>query len=455
MISSIYIASIPFIVMLFTFYGLLNIIKKPINLLFIIIFTFLFKNFYVFIGTRIDIWMILSLMFLAIYFFKWLIEYRNYNKNVYEFLLIFFIIYVVSMTLINQYFFIDFNLHIMKGGFLKNEGRIISQLVFFFLTINLIFISYFLIKDNNHISKILYLIILACKILTVFAIFQYVMVNILGQANPFPISGSDGILHSGYILDKTFRLNSIAGEPKHLGIVMALGIILLFLSKLNNVKLSSYTNLWILSFVFVLFYTYSTTGYALTIIGIGLSLLFVGFLNKRVFLFLLITTVISITFISYNFTLDETFISQSSKNSLEIQDLTVYEYLINENIFHAFIGTGLGNIHHFAADYFPSYFPLFKDNPYKANSGILFMLADYGLIGIIILYSIVFFLLKRLLYYAKHTTILTNEEKIIIYFTVVLSILFLFRYYELFFIFLGIVLKINKLIKEREIEIRN
>ena len=51
--------------------------------------------------------------------------------------------------------------------------------------------------------------------------------------------------------------------------------------------------------------------------------------------------------------------------------------------------------------------------------------------------------------------ILTNEEKIIIYFTVVLSILFLFRYYELFFIFLGIVLKINKLIKEREIEIRN
>ena len=95
MISSIYIASIPFIVMLFTFYGLLNIIKKPINLLFIIIFTFLFKNFYVFIGTRIDIWMILSLMFLAIYSFKWLIEYRNYNKSVYEFLLIFFIIYVV------------------------------------------------------------------------------------------------------------------------------------------------------------------------------------------------------------------------------------------------------------------------------------------------------------------------------------------------------------------------
>lgn len=331
----------------------------------------------------------------------------------------------------------------------------ISQLVFFFLTINLIFISYFLIKENNHISKILNLIILACKILTVFAIFQYVIVNILGQSNPFPISGSDGILHSGYILDKTFRLNSIAGEPKHLGIVMSLGIILLFLSKLNNVKLSSYTNLWILSFVFVLFYTYSTTGYALTIIGIGLSLLFVGFLNKRVFLFLLITTVISITFISYNFTLDETFISQSSKNSLEIQDLTVYEYLINENIFHAFIGTGLGNIHHFAVDYFPSYFPLFKDNPYKANSGILFILADYGLIGIIILYSIVFFLLKRLLYYAKHTTILTNEEKIIIYFTVVLSILFLFRYYELFFIFLGIVLKINKLIKEREIEIRN
>jgi hypothetical protein len=221
MISSIYIASIPFIVMLFTFYGLLNIIKKPINLLFIIIFTFLFKNFYVFIGTRIDIWMILSLMFLAIYFFKWLIEYRNYNKNVYEFLLIFFIIYVVSMTLINQYFFIDFSLHIMKGGFLKNEGRIISQLVFFFLTINLIFISYFLIKENNHISKILNLIILACKILTVFAIFQYVIVNILGQSNPFPISGSDGILHSGYILDKTFRLNSIAGEPKHLGIVMA------------------------------------------------------------------------------------------------------------------------------------------------------------------------------------------------------------------------------------------
>ena len=67
MISDIYINSIPFFVVLITLIGVYYIFTKPIVALFIIIFTFPFKNFYIFIGTSFEIWKLLSLVFL---FFK-------------------------------------------------------------------------------------------------------------------------------------------------------------------------------------------------------------------------------------------------------------------------------------------------------------------------------------------------------------------------------------------------
>ena len=90
-------------------------------------------------------------------------------------------------------------------------------------------------------------------------------------------------------------------------------------------------------------------------------------------------------------------------------------------------GLGLGNIHYYSVKYIPENFPLFKDTPYKANSGILFMISDYGIIGfitIILLILNVFEKNKKLL--KSNNFSYKNESLIITNFSLILFIIFSF-----------------------------
>ena len=138
------------------------------------------------------------------------------------------------------------------------------------------------------------------------------------------------------------------------------------------------------------------------------------------------------------------FEKQFSKASMEVQDDAIFKYLFEENIFHSIIGTGLGNIHYYAVDYLPINFPLFRDTPFKANTGFMYMVSEYGIVGMLILYITTILLILKNLYYTRILKIVYPEEIIIIQLTVVFSIVFLFRYYEFFFLLLGVMIAMNK-----------
>ena len=202
-------------------------------------------------------------------------------------------------------------------------------------------------------------------------------------------------------------------------------------------------------FSFNLFFTYSTTGYAWVAIVLIVLVFIRGVFHWRSIL--LMIGIVIIVFVSSVNISDENasvFNKQVARTGIEIQDETIKSYFLDEPI-HAILGTGLGNIHHYAVKYFPVEFPLFRDTPYKANSGLLFMLADFGLVGILLLYLAFGLLIRKNLSLLKLVQIEQKKEvKIIIYLSLIFSILFLSRYNELFFIFFGVMLRVNYLMKK-------
>ena len=91
MIGELYINLIPFVVVIISIIGVYYIFTKPIYALYIIIFTFPFKNFYIFYGTSFEIWKILSLVFIIFKYPQWITRGKlnmSYNKY-YKILLIF------------------------------------------------------------------------------------------------------------------------------------------------------------------------------------------------------------------------------------------------------------------------------------------------------------------------------------------------------------------------------
>lgn len=445
MIATLYISSIPAIILSVVFIAFVYLFKKPINAFYFILFFIFYKSFYIFIGTRFDIWFLISLLFILMFFISWSKNYIENSKNKYETFIIIFVFYVIIISFINLFFLDEETIRQMSGGFFKNEGRIVSQIIFFILTINLIFISSRLIKNHENIKMMILLLLKSFILLSILGIVQYIFVIFLGQENPFPIHGSDGLHHSGYITDLMFRINSIAGEPKHMGIAMSTAIVLIILSKIHKLNLFKYEIFWLTTFLFNLFMTFSTTGYVLTLVGLLVVFILNGLINIKNFLyFILFAFLIFLVLTNLSDNLIFFFEKQFLKASMEVQDDAIFKYLFEENIFHSIIGTGLGNIHYYAVDYLPINFPLFRDTPFKANTGFMYMVSEYGIIGILILYITTILLILKNLYYTRILKIVYPEEIIIIQLTVVFSIVFLFRYYEFFFLLLGVMIAMNK-----------
>jgi hypothetical protein len=130
---------------------------------------------------------------------------------------------------------------------------------------------------------------------------------------------------------------------------------------------------------------------------------------------------------------------QLSKTELEVQDESVIRALIeNPGLF--LTGTGLGNIHLFAVDYLPVNFPLFRDQGYKANSGLFFVVGDSGLIGLLILVAAPFFGLQaygrdRWRFCAEHR----KEASVALALIFVSLLSFLLRYDVFYFLLSGFV----------------
>ena len=440
MIGELYINLIPFVVVIISIIGVYYIFTKPIYALYIIIFTFPFKNFYIFYGTSFEIWKILSLVFIIFKYPQWITRGKlNMSYNKYYKILLIFIFFIFFSTAINFFILQINNPSQMEGGFLKNEGRIISQSIFFILTINLALLPFLIVKSFKQIITSIKVLLNSTVVLGFFGLVQFIVVKFTGL-NPFPIKGSDGISHSGYLMDSMFRINSLAGEPKHMSIAMVIGITILLLCQLKKIRIIKFNSLLLLLLLFNLFFAFSTTGYVMLAASLLLIAIFNGLFNLKIIFSIL--AVIFILKINISDSEIESFDKQKNRAGFEVQDQSIIDYFSDEPI-QIFFGKGLGNIHHYSVKYIPDDFPLFQTTPYKANSGIIYMISDYGFVGILLLFWLVSSLIYSdfKLYREKTNQNLVNQNQILSLLTLIIAVLFLFRYYELIFILVGLLIK--------------
>jgi len=257
--------------------------------------------------------------------------------------------------------------------------------------------------------------------------------------NLFPIIRADGSLESAYVADLVFRASSFAGEPKHLGISSAIGFSAWLVMRLSKVELGRF---WIHKPSVLL------ASIALSLSGTGFILLVAALLTALTLslrrmhpsvlvIFVIISGASWIAFTVANENFVETMIQQFGKTSFEIQDLSVFSALVENPVLLPF-GAGLGNIHLYAVNHLPSDFPLFRDHGYKANSGFFYILGDGGIIALFLLIASTVFLAMALR--PLRTSSSDNVRKLATastLFAFVSLMMFLLRYTEIHFFFLG------------------
>lgn len=453
-ISYLYTNYINVIVLLITFVGIFYLFKNPLYTFYIIVFTLPFKSFYIWVlGTNIEAWKILSGVSLVLYAPSLLI--RGYNKirnNKYFNQLILYCGYSIFLTILFSFIIPSYEKHTVEGGFFKNEGRFIFQIILFLITINLALLPIYVIKKDEEIIKIFKIYLYSTIALSILGIIQETVLLIFGQ-DLFPIHRPGGVFDytGGLIytlerLEHTHRMNSLAGEPKHLAIALCIGIAVVLPYRLNGVKIIK-NDLFVLAmFISCLIATYSATGYVwFGVIILTIMSLYRFKLSKLVVSFIMVALVSMLIlklFLSDGGEMSPHLVTTYKKINLEIQDQAVLNFFLN-NPLYALSGLGLGNIHFYAMEYLPLGFPLFRDTPFKSNSGFFLLLGDVGLFGVLMFTRLSIGLIKSTQKLVKNKIGDKIKYKIIIDFMIIAFILFWLRYYEFFFVTLGLVLYLN------------
>jgi len=443
-------SNINILVILICLIGIFYLFRKPLYTFYIAIFFIPFKSLYLWVGTNIEIWKILSAASLLIYGPTFILKsYNEIKSNKYFHLLMFYIFYAVLMTIVFLVGIPTEYKHTVVGGYFKNEGRYIYQIGLFFMTINLILWPIYIIKKEEELYRVFKIIFYSVAVLSILGIIQELSI-MLNNFDPFPINRPTGFDYEGGSLvipgaEKRHRMNSLAGEPKHLGIALIIGMVILLLYRLNGKKIIKYDYIFLIIFLISLVMTYSTTGYVWYGVAMILIAILYSFKLSRNIIGLLVAASITMAVMHYSTGGEPApyIVKTINKVGLEVQDEAVFDFF-KEEPYYAITGLGLGNIHFFAINYLPPGFPIFRDTPFKGNSGFFLLLGDIGFIGIFILSIFIIGLIRS----NKKMSILFNgtlfiNDKILIHLTIIASVMFLLRYFELFFVILGMMLYLH------------
>jgi hypothetical protein len=240
-------------------------------------------------------------------------------------------------------------------------------------------------------------------------------------------------------------MNSLAGEPKHLGIALIVGIVIILLHRLNGKKIIKYDFVFLTIFLICLVATYSTTGYIWYGVTMILIAMLYSFKLSRNIVGLLVAASITMLVMHYSTGGEPTpyIVKTINKVGLEVQDEAVFDFFKNDPVY-VITGLGLGNVHFYADDYLPPRFPLFRDTPFKGNSGFFLLLGDIGFLGLLMLSIFIVGLIranKELS--SSFNGILLINDKILIHFSIIASAMFLLRYFEIFFVTSGMMLYLH------------
>lgn len=413
--------------------------RRPVWAIYAILLSIFLKGQYLWLGRPIYAWQIISIFGFAMLMMhqttkNMLLPCKSLASYRLSILAFFAYTYLISIPL-----WLIFSAEGLGDiGMQVSASRVITQTIYFAFLIGLFGIGLwsgkFLTAINFLRATILIATIVAYGAIVQLLVMRYTGINI------FPIIGSDGTFQSAYIGEITFRTTSFAGEPKHLGILMATGLIYCFLARLLNIPLGGRLALHKpLAMFSALLLSLSTTGFALVAAGIvvAAALYFRRIRGLDLVLIGVVVLAFSMQLIGVNDDFFISLLSQLSKMEIEVQDQSVVQGLLNEPIF-LLTGTGLGNIHMFAVDYLPPDFPLFRDHGYKANSGLWFVIGDSGLIGLLFLLAGPLFGLQGYVRVRKSMTPEQRQDAMTALAIVLMSLVsFLLRYDVLFFLISG------------------
>lgn len=320
-----------------------------------------------------------------------------------------------------------------------SASRVVSQTVFFSFLIGLFGIGLWAGRFLTAV-KLLRTVILIATIVAYGAIVQFLLVRFVG-INIFPIIGSDGTVRSAYIMQLVFRASSFTGEPKHLGILMSVGLIYCFLARLFRIPIGQQFAIHKpLAIGTALLLSLSTTGFAITAAGIGAAavLYFRRLRSVDIALAGIAVSVVATQVIGAGGDFATSLLGQLNRMEVEVQDQSVAQALLNAPEL-LLTGTGLGNIHLFAVDFLPPEFPLFRDAGYKANSGVWFIIGDSGLIGLFLLLVGPFFGVQGYLQMRKYLSPEQRREaNTMLAIVLMTTVSFLLRFDPLFFLISGL-----------------
>lgn len=427
------------------------LVKGQFRLTFmLVVCTFFFKNFSFELFSSVDIWKLtaIPLMLYALAFR----QKRYYAFGIAAGPKNLFVAWQVY-TLIASLMFIIVNttepgVDKHYAGFFSNEGRILTQTVYYLLLSCLFFLPIAAFDDSRQLITALRWAINSIVMLAMLGILQKLIYDATG-VDIFPINRA-GIFdrESGYFynidVSSAKRINSLAGEPKHLAIACVFGLSLIVYGiKYGFLNFRLHTA-YALLLLITIYFTFSTTGLLLLLILAVYTLVKFSSQKNMLGFVLVILALTAAGYYSIRLGNVDAFIFTLEKTGLEVQDQSIMSALL-VHPFLALFGTGAGNIHHFAVHYLPVDFPIFKESPYKGNSGLFFVIADSGIIGAILLLLMVTVSLRngRRISMQKSCDLYTVRALAYFYDLVLISsACFLFRYSEIFFLMTGMYLSL-------------
>lgn len=417
------------IILLLIGFFVLQIVRQKVNLLQMYAFFIPYFGIDFDIGVRFTLSQLLLLIINGVFFVNIsvninLFERKGFNKYVFLFLFYAFLSTILISTFIMEY------ISTSNPGFLRNEGRYISQIINYSILFSVIYIIHHGIKNLESILKIVKYFILGIIILGVLGFLQqlfFIFFNL--DILPLPL-GVDGVRVAGtfdYFGIQMIRICSLAGEPKSLGMFLAIGIVIVRLLTSFKIKLFKFQTVIVYLLLSLLFLTLSTSGFLLLAIlwvASELILRFSGILPRISILslilgFLFISALIYLAEPIENVINDRVFERDLTNEDF---DAVVKSFLI-DNPHWLIFGSGIGNIHNLASPYIPDQLYYFmQENIFVAKSGYLRIISETGLVGFLL------FIIFNLSIISKSIFIYIRSKQKILFFIGLSSILLFLAY---------------------------
>lgn len=290
-----------------------------------------------------------------------------------------YVIYVSLVTMVGYFLRSDY---ILKGSIIQNQFRPVVQIVFMIMT-------YFAVDSVKELSgaksrMVLQIVYKFFLMLAIIGIVQEIIYIGTG-VDVFPMmkdyAGAEGV--SAISSNSLLRATAGVGEPKQLAKFLSFGFVMQLICHkflgYERMKLSH-----IIIFAVGVFCSGSTTGFL--IIAVGILFYFktkakgkaTGMLIAILLSIILIPAVLSIPAIQSKLSSAS---SQGEIPGLENSDTAAVRWFIN-NPRYLFTGVGLANTVAYANEYAPWGSMFINSHPYTLRRGIIFHLAETGIIGL-------------------------------------------------------------------------